>query len=195
MGSSGIRKLPLSFVVVVRVRPVPVFSTVTVAPATTPPDLSITSPLISPVIFCADRGKAEASTKRTRQQMDTVRPVRMRATPFWTASPPLEKRWPTTNDGHLSTDRGFVNRKGSHLNKLRKVWAEFVEAGNGEYVSLSPRDSIRLVRPNVSADFRDSANGSQKEQFNEALDAQASKESRLLIRHRPLLNGMRSNSK
>src|SRR5262249_40866798 len=53
MGSSVIRKFPLALVVAERDRFVPVFTAVTSTFGITAPELSVTSPEMSPVMVCA----------------------------------------------------------------------------------------------------------------------------------------------
>src|ERR1700730_14878197 len=67
MGRSLMRKLPLSLVVVVRVTLVPTFSALTATLGTTAPELSVTIPAISPVIFCANTGPARHRLTRSRK--------------------------------------------------------------------------------------------------------------------------------
>src|SRR5579872_4474552 len=57
-GRSGAVYSPISLVVTVRLNPVPLFVIVTVAWGTTAPVGSLTTPLIAPVIVCAQSGVA-----------------------------------------------------------------------------------------------------------------------------------------
>src|SRR6185295_3298692 len=67
MGSSGIRKAPVSLVTPERDKLVPVFTAVTVTLGTTAPVLSVTSPAMSPVILWPRTGRlTPRQTTRTR---------------------------------------------------------------------------------------------------------------------------------
>src|SRR6185312_14863778 len=68
MGSSGIRKAPVSLVTPERDRLVPVFTAVTVTLGTTAPVLSVTSPAMSPVILWPRTGRLTLrQTTRTKK--------------------------------------------------------------------------------------------------------------------------------
>ena len=62
-GEVGNAKLPLAVVVAVRFCEVLRFSTVIVAPATTAPDVSVTSPEIVPVMVCARLGRLKQTNR------------------------------------------------------------------------------------------------------------------------------------
>src|SRR5882672_10926479 len=85
------RKLPLELAVPDRVSFVSTFSAVTTAPATAPPLLSVTSPPISPVIFCAGRGTAERRISTRAKEKYVHRRLSIGMPPHWQIVGPLAK--------------------------------------------------------------------------------------------------------
>src|SRR5258708_22069448 len=67
MGRSLMRKPPVSLVVAVRITLVPRFCALTATLGTTAAELSVTTPAISPVIFCAKTGQARHRLTRSRK--------------------------------------------------------------------------------------------------------------------------------
>src|SRR6185312_9560739 len=114
MGSSGIRKAPVSLVTPERDRLVPVFTAVTVTLGTTAPVLSVTSPAMSPVILWPSTG-----TLTLRQTTRTKKNARWK-TSLCRIAPPSDSVGQQTLLGQEFSGR---ERKVSRRNHCtRRIW-------------------------------------------------------------------------